>query len=85
MQDIGHGLGLGHPSSSHLGDHSQLKLDLSDAAETERAQRDRDLDNLRHRLAQIPSELAGETAHLRARYENPQPRLCPLAVIEATL
>lgn len=58
----------------------QLKLDLSDAAETERAQRDRDLDNLRHRLAKIPAELAGETAHLRSRYENPQPRLFPLAV-----
>lgn len=58
----------------------QLKLDLTDAAETERAQRGRDIDNLRHRLAQIPAELAGETAHLRARYENPQPRLFPLAV-----
>jgi hypothetical protein len=58
----------------------QLKLDLSDAADGERAQRDRDLESLRDRLARIPSEIAAETAHLRSRYKNPQPRLFPLAV-----
>jgi hypothetical protein len=35
---------------------------------------------LRHRVKQIPAELARETAHLRSRYANPQPRLFPLAV-----
>jgi len=56
----------------------QLRLALDD--QTEKAQRERDIDSLRHRLKQIPAELARETAHLRSRYANPQPRLFPLAV-----
>ena len=56
----------------------QLRLALDD--QNEKAQRERDLDSLRHRLKLIPAELARETAHLRSRYANPQPRLFPLAV-----
>jgi len=56
----------------------QGRLALDD--QYEKAQRQRDLDSLRDRLKQIPSELERETAHLRSRYANPQPRLFPLAV-----
>jgi superfamily II DNA or RNA helicase len=56
----------------------QLRLALDD--QTEKQQRERDIDSLRHRLKQIPAELERETAHLRSRYANPQPRLFPLAV-----
>ena len=56
----------------------QLRLALDD--QNEKAQRERDLGSLRDRLKQIPAELARETAHLRSRYANPQPRLFPLAV-----
>ena len=56
----------------------QLRLALDD--QNEKAQRERDIDSLRHRLKQIPAELERETAHLRSRYANPQPRLFPLAV-----
>lgn len=58
----------------------QLKLDLEGATDEERSQRERDIGNLRHRLARIPAELAEETDHLRARFRDPQPRLFPLAV-----
>lgn len=59
-------------------DDPQLKLALDD--QNEKAQRERDIDSLRHRLQQIPAELERETAHLRSRYAKPQPRLFPLAV-----
>jgi chromosome segregation ATPase len=55
----------------------QLEFDWT---ENEKAQRQRDLDSLRHRIKQIPAELEREIAHLRSRYANPQPRLFPLAV-----
>lgn len=58
----------------------QLKLDLTGASEAEKQQRERDIDGLRARLAEIPSELKSETEHLRARYRDPQPRLFPVAV-----
>ena len=58
-------------------DADQLTFDFT---EDEKAQRERDVGSLRHRLTQIPDEVARETAHLRDRYRNPQPRLFPLAV-----
>lgn len=48
--------------------------------EAEKEQRERDLDNLRLRLADIPGELEREIEHLRSRYRDPQPRLFPVAV-----
>jgi hypothetical protein len=48
--------------------------------EAEKLQRQRDFESLRLRLKQLPTELERETAHLRGRYANPQPRLFPLAV-----
>jgi hypothetical protein len=46
----------------------------------EKDQRQRDLGDLRARLAKIPAELKLETQHLRDRYRDPQPRLFPVAV-----
>src|SRR5262249_22744545 len=48
--------------------------------ETEKQQRERDIGSLNARLAEIPAEMARETAHLRSRYQDPQPRLFPVAV-----
>ena len=57
---------------------SQLLLPaFSDA---EREQFARNEESLRARVAQIPGELAAETAAIRARYTNPSPRLFPVAV-----
>lgn len=58
----------------------QLKLDLSGGSADERNQRERDLNSLAGRLAEIPDELAKEIEHLRSRYRDPQPRLFPVAV-----
>lgn len=46
----------------------------------ERAQYDRDVDALRHRLEQIPVEIETESAAVRRRYREPTPRLFPAAV-----
>jgi superfamily II DNA or RNA helicase len=58
-------------------DDAQLQFDWT--AE-EKDQRQRDLGDLRARLAKIPDELKLETQHLRDRYRDPQPRLFPVAV-----
>jgi hypothetical protein len=62
-----------------LGDKGADQL-VFDFSADEKAQRERDLASLRHRLGQIPAEIERETAHLRSRYRDPQPRLFPLAV-----
>ena len=46
----------------------------------EKEQFQRDLGNLRKRLADIPDEIKREAKHLRERYRDPQPRLFPVAV-----
>lgn len=51
-----------------------------DWAEPEKQQRERDLNSLRVRLAEIPDELNREIEHLRERYRDPQPRLFPVAI-----
>lgn len=58
-------------------DEPQQRFEWS---EGERQQRERDLNGLRTRLAEIPGELSSETEHLRSRYRDPQPRLFPIAV-----
>lgn len=58
----------------------QMHLDLRDATEIERSQRETDLGELRTRLTEIPKEIVRETEHLRGRYRNPTPRLFPVAV-----
>jgi len=61
---------LDHP------DHQQLELFTS----SEREQFERNIDSLRARLAALPGELEKETAQIRARFADPQPRLFPVAV-----
>lgn len=58
-------------------DGAQLQFEWS---EDEKQQRERDMNSLRHRLAQIPDELKREEEHLRSRYRAPQPRMFPVAV-----
>jgi superfamily II DNA or RNA helicase len=47
---------------------------------TEREQLDRNLRSLELRVEQIPQEIEQETASIRARFQDPKPRLFPLAV-----
>ncbi len=58
-------------------DSPQLLFDWNSE---EKQQRERDIGSLRARLDELPAELARETAHLRSRYNDPQPRLFPVAV-----
>lgn len=46
----------------------------------QRAQYERDVDALRHRLARIPAEIDAETAAIRRRYATIEPRHFPAAV-----
>jgi hypothetical protein len=46
----------------------------------EREQLERNMDALRARVRSIPEEIARETAAIRARYHDPQPRMFPVAV-----
>ncbi|WP_129676587.1 DISARM system SNF2-like helicase DrmD [Candidatus Chloroploca sp. Khr17] len=66
--------------ATELDEPAISQLMLPDFSDTEREQLARNRDSLRARLAQIPGELAGETAAIRARYANPSPRLFPVAV-----
>ncbi len=58
-------------------DEVQLQFDWS---ETEKQQRERDIQSLRARLREIPDELDREIEHLRSRYRDPKVRLFPVAV-----
>jgi hypothetical protein len=49
-------------------------------SEEEKEQRQHDLDALRVRLEKIPAELEQETASIRNRFADPEPRLFPLAL-----
>jgi SNF2 family DNA or RNA helicase len=55
-------------------------IQLSLWAEPEIEQRERDLANLRARLAAIPEEREKEAANIQRRYAAPEPRLFPVAV-----
>ena len=46
----------------------------------EREQLERDVESLRARVQRIPEEITQETARIRARFADPQPRLFPVAV-----
>ena len=58
-------------------DDKQMQFDWT---VDEKQQRERDIGSLRSRLAEIPAELQREIEHLRSRYQDPQPRLFPVAV-----
>ncbi len=56
------------------------QLRLPGFAPDERAQFERDVEALHHRLDRIPGEIAAETAAVRRRYAEPTPRLFPAAI-----
>ncbi len=62
-----------------LEDKGGLQMEF-EWSEDEKSQRERDLVNLRARLAEIPAELEREVKHLRSRYRDPQPRMFPIAI-----
>jgi hypothetical protein len=62
-----------------LDDKDDLQMQF-DWSETEKQQRERDIQSLSQRLQQIPDELTREIEHLRSRYSDPKPRLFPVAV-----
>lgn len=66
--------------ATELDEPTVNQMILPDFSDTERDQFARNQDSLRARLAQIPGEIVGETAAIRARYANPSPRLFPVAV-----
>ncbi len=53
---------------------------FADWTEPERIQLERNMDALRARVREIPDEIRRETASIAARFENPQPRMFPVAV-----
>lgn len=55
-----------------------IQLDLFNTVEREQYERDRL--SLRARADQIPGEIEAETAAIRVRFADPQPRLFPVAV-----
>jgi hypothetical protein len=54
---------------------------LSLFSDPEREQFERNRDSLQARVNQIPGEIEQETAAIRARYADPQPRLFPVSVM----
>ena len=53
---------------------------LPGLAPVEQEQFERNVDALRRRLGEIPGEIEKETAAIRARFADPQPRMFPVAV-----
>jgi SMC interacting uncharacterized protein involved in chromosome segregation len=63
-----------------LNDPEVSQLTFEGWSEPEREQLDRNMDALRRRVNEIPGEIERETAAIRARFANPQPRMFPVAV-----
>lgn len=59
-------------------EYRQLEFALFSAPEREQFRRNHDA--LRYRLEQIPGEIEEETALIRARFADPEPRMFPVAV-----
>jgi hypothetical protein len=53
---------------------------LPGMAPAEQEQFERNVDALRRRLQQIPKEIDKETAEIKGRFADPQPRMFPVAV-----
>jgi Helicase conserved C-terminal domain/SNF2-related domain len=53
---------------------------LPGMAPAEQEQFERNVDSLRRRLQEIPKEIDRETAEIKARFADPQPRMFPVAV-----
>ncbi|NWJ98752.1 MAG: DEAD/DEAH box helicase [Chloroflexi bacterium] len=58
----------------------QLQFNLEGFTNSEREQFERNLSALQERAQQIPTEIEQETAVIRRRFANPQPRLFPVAL-----
>lgn len=65
---------------TELEGESGRQLRLQFTSDDERVQLDRDIAALRHRLQEIPGEIAREQKAIRTRYSSPQYRLFPAAV-----
>ncbi|GAB4205910.1 MAG: DISARM system SNF2-like helicase DrmD [Roseiflexaceae bacterium] len=65
---------------AELDEPAVTQLLLPTFSDSEREQFERNVASLRTRLAQIPAEIAAETAAIQARYADPRPRLFPVAV-----
>lgn len=63
-----------------LDDPDVRQMTFADWTETEQDQVRRNLDALRRRLKEIPDEIKRETAAVRRRFADPQPRMFPVAV-----
>jgi len=63
---------------SELDDPTYGQLELFSTPERE--QFERNVDFLRRRVREIPNEIEEETAAIRARFADPQPRMFPVAV-----
>jgi superfamily II DNA or RNA helicase len=64
--------------NAELNREPDAQLQLFD--EDERDQVERDRGHLRRRAAEIPAEIDRETAELRRRFANPEPRVFPVAI-----
>lgn len=69
---------LAESIADELGTEAPVQLGLWQDAEREQFERNRS--SLQLRLEEIPGEIERETAAIRKRYENPSPRLFPVAV-----
>jgi superfamily II DNA or RNA helicase len=63
---------------AELNEPAYVQMELFSDPEREQLERNRDA--LRARVKQIPEEIDKETAAVRARFDDPQPRLFPVAV-----
>jgi superfamily II DNA or RNA helicase len=71
---------LEHAIRAELGDKATFQPNLFNWTDSEKQQLERNLSALRVRLEQLPAELERETANIRTRYQDPTPRLMPLAI-----
>ena len=55
-------------------------MTFADWVDEERQQLERNMNALRARVREIPAEIQRETAAIKARFEDPQPRMFPVAV-----
>ena len=63
-----------------LNDPALRQMEFEGWSDPEREQLERNMDSLRSRVRAIPGEIEKETAALRERFADPQPRMFPVAV-----
>ena len=65
---------------AELDDPEYIQLQFDELTTPEREQHELNVDFLRRRVREIPQEIEDETAAIRARFADPQPRMFPVAV-----